>query len=115
MKTWRSRGTAISFLTSALDGDEWSATRPGRFTTCEISRGTHWIWGWAIPRTSLDVMENRKISTLPVFEPRPCSPPLYRLQTGNVRKEQRAGKKKFKEGRKSMTRSMIGMSRRTRD
>jgi hypothetical protein len=32
MKTWGSGGIAPPFLTSALDGDEWSASRPGRFT-----------------------------------------------------------------------------------
>jgi hypothetical protein len=40
-------------------------------------------------------MEKRKISPLPVFNPRSSSPSLYGLQTENVNKEQRAGKKKF--------------------
>jgi hypothetical protein len=39
-------------------------------------------------------MEKRRISPLPVFELQPSSPSLYRLQTENVRKEQRPGKKK---------------------
>jgi len=30
-------------LTFALDGCEWLASRPGRFTTEERAPGTHWI------------------------------------------------------------------------
>jgi hypothetical protein len=29
-----------AFLNSALDGDEWSTSRPGRFTPRERARGT---------------------------------------------------------------------------
>jgi hypothetical protein len=36
--------------------------------------GTHWIEGWVDLRDSLDIMENRKISRLPVIEPRLSSP-----------------------------------------
>jgi hypothetical protein len=32
---WGSGGIAHAFLTSALDGGEWSASRPGRFTHWE--------------------------------------------------------------------------------
>jgi hypothetical protein len=32
-----------AFLTSALDGGEWSASYPGRFTPRERDRSTHWI------------------------------------------------------------------------
>jgi hypothetical protein len=32
-------------LASALDGGEWSASCPGRFTTRERAPGTHWIGG----------------------------------------------------------------------
>jgi hypothetical protein len=31
----------IHFLSSALDGGEWSASRPGRFTPRERAPGTH--------------------------------------------------------------------------
>jgi hypothetical protein len=41
-------------LTSALDGGEWSASRPGRFTPTERAPGTHWIGGWVGPRAILD-------------------------------------------------------------
>jgi hypothetical protein len=37
------------FLTSALVGDEWSASRSGRFTPGERAPGTHWIGGWGTP------------------------------------------------------------------
>jgi hypothetical protein len=33
------------FLTSVLDGGEWSASRPGRFTSGERAPGTHWMEG----------------------------------------------------------------------
>jgi hypothetical protein len=33
-------------LTSALDGGEWAASRPGRFTPRERAPHTHWISGW---------------------------------------------------------------------
>jgi hypothetical protein len=40
---WRYNSTHS--LTSAIDGGEWSASRPGRSTPKEISPGTHWIGG----------------------------------------------------------------------
>jgi hypothetical protein len=40
------------FLTSALAGGEWLASRLGRFTP-----GTHWIGGWVDLRAGLDDME----------------------------------------------------------
>jgi hypothetical protein len=51
-------------LTSALDGGEWSASRPDRFTPRERSPGTHWIGGWVGPRTVLDAVVKRKIPSL---------------------------------------------------
>jgi hypothetical protein len=33
-------------LTSALDGDEWSNSRPDRFTRGGKAPGTHWTGGW---------------------------------------------------------------------
>jgi hypothetical protein len=38
MKTCESGGIAPQFLTSVLDGGEWSASRPGRFTKGESPR-----------------------------------------------------------------------------
>jgi hypothetical protein len=44
------------FLTSALVGDEWSPSLPGRFTPGERASGTHWIGGWMGPKTGLDAV-----------------------------------------------------------
>jgi hypothetical protein len=49
MMTWGSGGVAPPFLTSALDGGEWSASRLSDFT-----RHTHWVRGWVGPRASLE-------------------------------------------------------------
>jgi hypothetical protein len=59
MKTWGSGGIAPRFLTSALDGGEWSASGTSRFTTGEIAPGTHWIGGWVGPKAGLDAVKNR--------------------------------------------------------
>jgi hypothetical protein len=67
------------FLTSALVGGEWSASRPGRFTP-----GTHWIGGWVGPRTGLDV-ERRKILLLPGIELRPLGRPARSLSPYRLR------------------------------
>jgi hypothetical protein len=48
---------APPFLTSALDGGEWSASRPGRLSPGERAPGTHWAGGWMGPRAGLDIME----------------------------------------------------------
>ena len=45
------------FLTSALAGGEWSASRPCRFTHEERDPGTHWIGGCVDPRARLDHLE----------------------------------------------------------
>jgi hypothetical protein len=50
------------FLTSALTGGEWSASRPGRFTPREKAPGTHLIIGCVGLITCLDDMEKRKSS-----------------------------------------------------
>jgi hypothetical protein len=42
-------------LTPTLGGDEWSASRPGRFTL-----DTHWIGGLAGPRAVLDAVVKKK-------------------------------------------------------
>jgi hypothetical protein len=58
---WRYSSTHSS--TSALNGGEWSAWHPGRFTPRERAPGTHWIGGWGGPRVVLDAMVKRKIPT----------------------------------------------------
>jgi hypothetical protein len=57
-----SGGVAPPFLTSALDGGEWSASRPARFTPGERAPGTHWITDWVGPRAGLDTAKKREIS-----------------------------------------------------
>jgi hypothetical protein len=52
---------STNFLTSALDGGEWSASRPCRFTPRERAPGIHWIGGWMGPRGGLDAVVKRKI------------------------------------------------------
>jgi hypothetical protein len=62
------------FLTSALAGGGWSASRPGRFTPGERAPGTHWIGEWVDPIAGLDDVEKRKFLTPPGLE----FPPLGR-------------------------------------
>jgi len=57
-------------LTSALNGGEWSASRPGHFTSREKAPGTHWLGGLVVPRTILDAVVKRKIPS-PCREPNP--------------------------------------------
>jgi hypothetical protein len=62
MKTWGSAGSggiASSFLTSALDGDEWGFT-PRLLYAWGKNPGIHWIGGWVGPRAGLDAVENSK-------------------------------------------------------
>jgi hypothetical protein len=47
---------APTFLTSALDGGECSASRPGGFTPGEVVPGTHCIGGWVGPGVGLDAV-----------------------------------------------------------
>jgi hypothetical protein len=54
-----------AFLTSALDGGEWSALRLSHFTPRERPSDTHVVGGWVGPRAGLDVVLKRKI-------PSPC-------------------------------------------
>jgi len=49
------------FLTSELDGGEWSASLPGHFTPRQRAPGTHWIGGLVDPRAGLHTAAKRKI------------------------------------------------------
>jgi hypothetical protein len=51
------------FLSSALGGGEWSASRP-----TALPPSTHWIGGWVGQRTGLDDMKGRKILPLAGLE-----------------------------------------------
>jgi hypothetical protein len=56
------RYSSYSFTTSALDGGEWSASRPGRdFTPGERTPGTHCTGGWVGPRAGLETEARGKI------------------------------------------------------
>jgi hypothetical protein len=56
------RYSSYSFSTSALDGSEWSASRPGSaFTPGERTPGTHCTGGWVSPRAGLDTEAIGKI------------------------------------------------------
>jgi disulfide bond formation protein DsbB len=45
------------FMTLALVGGEWSASRTCRFTPGERAPGTQWIRSWVDPRADCDEME----------------------------------------------------------
>jgi hypothetical protein len=51
-----------SFLASARDGNEWSASRSGCFTHKERDTGTHLKGGQVGPRAGLDVLEKQKFA-----------------------------------------------------
>jgi hypothetical protein len=46
MKAYWGVEDIYAFLTSALYGDEWPASRSGCFTPRERVPGTHWVGGW---------------------------------------------------------------------
>jgi hypothetical protein len=63
------------FVTSALVGVEWSASRTGRFTPGEKAPGTQWTGGWVGPRAGLGLAKKRKFLILPGHERRPFGRP----------------------------------------
>jgi hypothetical protein len=75
MKTYGTVETEIHALSaSAMDGGDWSVSRPGHFTL-----GTHRIGGWVGPRTSLSDVEKRKFLTVHGLELRPLDSPRRTL------------------------------------
>jgi hypothetical protein len=54
-------GRTSPFLTSALGGGEWLASRPFCFTLEEMTFGTHWIEGLMGLRAGLDSVKKRQI------------------------------------------------------
>jgi hypothetical protein len=58
---WGSGGIAPPFLTSALDGGDWWASRSCRLVPGEIALGTRWIEGGVGYRFGLGTVENRNI------------------------------------------------------
>jgi len=70
-----------TFLTTALDGGEWSASHPSYYTPRERDPGTHWIGGWVGPRAGPEVVAKR-IPSLPSLGTEPwSSSPLSSLYT----------------------------------
>jgi hypothetical protein len=72
------------FLTLALAGGEWSASRLDCSNPVERAIGTHCVGGWLDPRAGLDGVEMRQFLTVPGLEIRPLGHParsqsLYRL------------------------------------
>jgi hypothetical protein len=61
MKTWGSGGIAPPFLTSVLNGGEWSAARPSRFIPREVAPVIQRIGDWVGSRAFLEAVERRKI------------------------------------------------------
>jgi len=59
---WGSGGTAPWFLTSALHGGEWSASRAKHSTSGQRAPGTHWTGRWAGHRANLEAVAKRKKS-----------------------------------------------------
>jgi hypothetical protein len=58
---WGSEVQLRPFSTSAPDGGEWAASRPGRFNPGERAPGIQWIGGWVCPRAALDAVAERQI------------------------------------------------------
>jgi hypothetical protein len=57
---WRCGDTALPFWISALDGNDWSASRLCLFTPGEKAPGTHYIGSCANYRASLGATEKKK-------------------------------------------------------
>lgn len=55
----------LSYLTSALDESEWSASRYGRFTSREVTPGVHWMGGRVGRRNIVDIYEKLRQSSSP--------------------------------------------------
>jgi hypothetical protein len=62
---WGSGGIAPLFLTSVLDGGEWSASLYGPFIPKERASSTHWIGGSVGLSSRMDGEKTKKILPLP--------------------------------------------------
>lgn len=52
-RCWGGGYSSCSFLTSALDGSEWSASHPGHALPVWKDPGNHWAVGWVGLRVSI--------------------------------------------------------------
>jgi hypothetical protein len=76
---WKSGGIAPSFLTSALDGSEWSASSHCRYIPEETAPSIHWIRGCVNHRTDLDIMAINYLLLLSEIELRLLGRPVYNI------------------------------------
>jgi len=67
MQTCGREDVCHTFLTSALDGGEWSASRFARFTP-----GIHCIGFWMVHRAGLDAVPRRTVSVNDLSHAVPC-------------------------------------------
>jgi hypothetical protein len=74
-------------LTSALDGGEWSVSKPGRFTPpppTERVTPTPWKGGWVSPRAVLDALRNNAFMLISVqsvtCKTNQCQSPFYQAR-----------------------------------
>jgi hypothetical protein len=67
--------SSYSFLTSALDGDDWSVSCPGHALPPGKDPSTHWIRGWVGVRAGLNTEARGKILCL--CQGSNPSPPVY--------------------------------------
>jgi hypothetical protein len=74
-----SGGIASPVLTSALDGVEWSASSPCRFTSEERAPRYALDKRLSRPQIRSGFCEEEKNLALPEIEPGPSNPPLYRM------------------------------------
>jgi hypothetical protein len=65
-----SGGVAPPFLTSALEGGDWSASHPCCFTPRERAPGTHGIGCWVGPRAIVDTGVEKNLFLLQVVFPK---------------------------------------------
>jgi hypothetical protein len=73
MKAYLESGGVAPLILWPLDGGEWSASRPGRFTHRKGVPDAHWIGGLLGPRAVLDAVVKRKILS-PRRESNPRNP-----------------------------------------
>jgi hypothetical protein len=57
---WGWRYSSDHSATSAVDGGEWSASRPSHFTPRERAPGIRWIGGWVGFRAVLGAVVKKK-------------------------------------------------------
>jgi hypothetical protein len=64
--------SSANSLTSALDGGEQLASRPGRFTPIVRAQNTHWIGGWVDPSWRLFIAITNSLCRRSIGDSLPC-------------------------------------------